>query len=104
MIAKAQRFLLSMLDPDGRVSFGRSMSLMSLVACLSWDTANVFFAWSFNHHLPPGIGVLPLLPDSLTLVGQTGFCTAFYGVTKFADVTHDTDGRKTEDVKVEKQA
>lgn len=103
MIEKVQKFLISMLDPAGHVSFGRTMSMISLAACLSWDTANLCFAWSFNHHLPPGFSALPLLPDATVLIGQAGFCSTFYGVTKLGDMKKmGIDGRSSEEVEVKK--
>lgn len=104
MIQKLQKFLLSMLDPNGAVSFGRTMAFMSLVAALSWDTANIVFCWKFNHHLPAGLAPLPLLPDTTTMVGQAGFCSTFYGITKYGDIKKiKEDGSSTEEVELQKK-
>lgn len=102
---KIQRFLISMLNPEGSVSFGRTMSMLTLMACLSWDTANVFFAWSFNHHLPPGIAPLSLLPDATVLVGQSAFVSSCYGITKIGDIHRESsngNSSSSEDIQIKK--
>lgn len=62
------------------------MSLLLSVFVLGWDTGALVFAWHFNYHLPTGMGMVDLLPSSGTLLAQGGFCTLFYGVTKYGDV------------------
>lgn len=87
MMEKLQKFILSLLDPAGKVSFGRFMAMLITCFVLGWDTSYMVFAWKFNHHLPPGASVLSLFPDALTIGAQVGFMTVFYGVTKYGDIT-----------------
>jgi hypothetical protein len=87
MIAKLQKFILSLLDPKGVVSFGRFTALLITCFVLGWDTSYLVFAWKFNHHLPAGAAVLSLFPDATTIAAQIGFMTVFYGVTKYGDIT-----------------
>lgn len=101
---KLQKFIVSLLDPNGQISFGRTMAFMSLVAALSWDTANLVFAWKYNHHIPPGMAAWPLLPDTTTMIGQAGFCSTFYGITKIGDLKRiSANGSSTEEVEVQKK-
>jgi hypothetical protein len=81
-----RQFIKSLLNPNGEISFGRFMALVTCVFCLGWDTSNLVFAWHINHHLPAGIGLQSLLPDSGILIAQGAFMTVFYGVTKAVEL------------------
>lgn len=81
-------FLARLVNPnDTSVSYGRVAALWALCNVLVWDLANLVFAWKFNvHYRPIGMNPLPLLPDVATMIGQTGFVAAFYGITKYGDL------------------
>lgn len=81
------KLILDLLDPETKYSFGRWMSLICTAFVLLWDTTHVVFMCHFNYHLPPGVGVQPILPDATVLLAQGGFMTLFYGVTKLSDVS-----------------
>jgi hypothetical protein len=82
-----RKFFADLMNPTATgVSFGRVMACWALSNVLSWDTANLVFAWQFNHHLPPGLAPLALLPDVATMAGQVAFVTAFYAITKYGDI------------------
>lgn len=96
-------FLISLLDPKGQISFGRTAALLTLVFCLGWDTSSLVFAWGFNHHLPAGMNPLPLLPDASTLIGQGSFAGLFFGITKAGDMKKiGVDGSSSEEVELKK--
>lgn len=87
MIQKLAQFIREVLTPKPEtISFGRFMSLLITVSVLAWDTSYIVFAWRMNHHLPTGFPPLDLLPSAGTLLGQSGFMTLFYGVTRTGDV------------------
>ncbi len=65
-------FILSLLNPQGTVSFGRFMSFVITAFVLGWDTSIVV-----HSH------VLPTVSD---LGGQIAFMSAFYGITKYGDL------------------
>lgn len=91
MIQRLGQFLREVLTPKSdTVSFGRFMSLVITTFVLGWDTSYIFYAWHMNHHLPAGFPPLDLLPSAATLLGQSGFMTVFYGVTRTGDIlTHE---------------
>lgn len=82
-----REFFKSLLDPKKSLSFGRFMALFMTSNVLTWDAANLVFAWRFNtYHLLLGQAPLDLLPAGGTLLAQAGFCATFYGVTKYGDI------------------
>jgi len=91
------QFILTALEPETNISFGRTISLLVTLFVLGWDTAHLIFAWHFNYHLLPGAGVISILPDAGVLAAQAGFMTVFYGVAKYGEA-RAADATATVDV------
>lgn len=91
IVAKLWVALESLLDPDGKLSFGRFATFILIVSVVSWDTCYVFMSWKFNlahpdFHIPMG----EMLPNAVTLAGQVVFMTAFYVATKIQELKKDS--------------
>lgn len=74
-----QVFVKSLGQGSG-ISFGRLASAVTLMFCLGWDSAYVWFA--MRHMDSIHITIKDVLPSYGALVSQIGFCTIFYGVNK----------------------
>lgn len=77
---KPSEFIQKCLSSSGEVSFGRTASLLSLVFCLGWDTAFVWFA--MRHLNFERMSIHDVLPSATALAAQGVFCTLFYGINK----------------------
>jgi hypothetical protein len=89
LIASFKRLIQSVLNPKAAYSFGRFMALWMTAFVIGWDTANLVFAWRMNHIIAAqrlATPLLSLLPDAGVMLAQGGFCTLFYGVTKYGDI------------------
>lgn len=76
--------IINCLSSSNEVSFGRTMSAIAFLACLSWDTFAVGFA---AHKLGyPGMSIHDILPTSDQLQGQVLFCAACYGINKLTEI------------------
>jgi hypothetical protein len=81
VIAKAQKFLLSCLDPQGTVSFGRVMAAFMAFFVAGWDLSGTYMAWQLNHL--PG-NHYSLYPDGTVIAAQAALIGTFYGITKLS--------------------
>lgn len=79
----------------GCASISRLLTLIIVIFVLGWDSCYVLFAWKWNHALlaagtlPPGLTVLPFVPDGATMLAQAAFMTTFYAVNKSASAWID---------------
>lgn len=90
MTEKLKRFILSMLDPAGSVSFGRLMSAFMAAFVVGWDLSGTWMAWQLNHL--PG-NHLSLYPDATVVAAQAALIGTFYGITKYGDVASGQVGK-----------
>lgn len=77
-------FIQKCLSDSGEISFGRTAAAVTLVFCLGWDTAYVWFA--MKHLNFAVMSIHDVLPAAGTLLAQGGFATLFYGSTKVPDM------------------
>jgi len=77
-------FLCAALSDTGKISYGRLASFILLIAVLIWDSAYIVFTFSKfgKYHFE----LTDLLPSVTTLIGQTGFVLAPFGITKAGSV------------------
>ena len=73
-------FVTKCLSSSGDISFGRTASALTLMFCLGWDSAFVWF--SMKHLDLAHMTIHDVLPSAGALIAQAGFCTIFYGVNK----------------------
>ena len=73
-------FVVNCFSSSGDISFGRVASGVTLIFCLGWDSAFVFYAMrhlDFSH-----MSIHDILPSAAALIAQGGFCSLFYGINK----------------------
>src|SRR5258708_5379851 len=82
----ASKFIVRILDPAGKLSFGRFMTIPIVGCVLSWDSAYVCLSWKMNFAHPElHLAMIDMLPSVAMMIGQATFMTVFYGVTKFQE-------------------
>lgn len=77
-------FIEAALSDSGKISYGRLASFILLIAVLLWDSAYVIFV--LTHFGKYHFELETILPSVTTLMGQIGFITAPFGITKAGNI------------------